>query len=276
MTPQILIEDGPILVLNKPAGLATEAPAGFPSLVGWMKEYLKEKFQKPGNVYLGVPHRLDRPVSGVVVMTRNSKAAARMAEQFRDRQVKKIYLAVVERAPEPASGTLVDWVSKNTEGKAEIVEPRRADAKECFLRYETLGVFPAGALVEIELGTGRYHQIRVQMSAAGWPVVGDVVYGGKKWEVASCELRVASESPEEYSFDSELRTPNSELLRAARNENGPSKEGPLLLHARRLTFFHPIRYDLVSASAPLPDHWPADVRAVVADAETGANPPPLP
>ena len=276
MTPQILIEDGPVLVMNKPAGLATEAPAGAPSLVEWVKGYLKEKYQKPGNVYLGVPHRLDRPVSGVVVMTRNSKAAARMAEQFRDRQVKKIYLAVLERTPEPASGSLLHWVSKNTEGKAEIVEPRRADAKECFLRYETLGVFEAGALVEIELGTGRYHQIRVQMSAAGWPVVGDVVYGGREFGVRRSEFGVKNEEREVEAsvLDSERRTTNSELH--SRNEKGPSREGPLLLHARRLTFFHPIRYDLVSASASLPDHWPADVRAVVADAETGANPPPLP
>jgi 23S rRNA pseudouridine1911/1915/1917 synthase len=257
VTPQILLEDGPVLVLNKPTGLATEAPPGIPSLVEWVKGYLKEKFQKPGNVYLGVPHRLDRPVSGVVVMTRNSKAAARIAEQFRDRQVKKTYLAVVERPPDPPRGSLVHWLTKNTEGKAEIVEPRRADAKECFLRYETLGVFPSGALLEIELGTGRYHQIRVQMSASGWPVVGDVPYGGKP-----------------------LNTPLSHKESGdrdhARNENGPPKEGPLLLHARRLTFFHPIRYDLVSASAPLPGHWPADVRAVVADVETGTNRPPLP
>jgi 23S rRNA pseudouridine1911/1915/1917 synthase len=241
-SPQILLEDGPILALNKPAGLATEAPAGLPSLVEWVKAYLKEKHQKPGNVYLGVPHRLDRPVTGVVVMTRNSKAAARMAQQFRDRQVKKTYLAVVEGRPDPSSGTLVHWTSKNTEGKAEIVEPMRADAKECLLRYETMATFPFGTLLRIDLGTGRYHQIRVQMSASGWPIVGDVPYGGKPFEVSE-----------------------------SRNENGPPKEGPLLLHALRLMFFHPVRYDLVSASAPLPAYWPADVRAVVADAETGLD-----
>jgi 23S rRNA pseudouridine1911/1915/1917 synthase len=244
MSPQIILEDGPILAMNKPVGLATEAPAGIPSLVEWVKSHLKERDQKPGRVYLGVPHRLDRPVSGVVVFTKNSKAAARMAEQFRDRQVKKEYLAVVEGVPEPPSGTLVHWTSKNDgEAKARIVEPLHPNGRECLLRYETLETFAFGTLLRIELGTGRFHQIRIQMSASGWPVVGDVPYGGKA---------------------------------LPRNENEPSEDGPLLLHAWRLTFYHPVRYDLVSASAALPGHWPADVHAVVADAETKSGPSPLP
>src|SRR5688572_30059550 len=133
--PSIILEDGPILAVNKPNGLATEAPPGIPSLVEWVKAYLKERDQKPGGVYLGVPHRLDRPVSGVVVFAKNSKAAARMAEQFRDRQVKKEYLAVVEGAPDPPSATLVHWTAKNDgEAKARIVEPLHPNGRECLLR----------------------------------------------------------------------------------------------------------------------------------------------
>ena len=279
LSPQILLEDGPIIAMNKPAGLATEAPAGFPSLVEWVKAYLKEKHQKPGNVYLGVPHRLDRPVSGVVVMTRNSKAAARMAEQFRDRQVKKTYLAVVEGSPDPPSGTLVHWTSKNTEGKAEIIEPMRADAKECLLRYETMATFPFGTLLKIDLGTGRYHQIRVQMSASGWPVVGDVMYGGKPLaESIERALGVSDGSLSDSKDALPDSSADSRRLRSglAKKQNEPAFAGPLLLHALRLVFFHPVRYDLVSASAPLPAYWPADVRAVVADAETGLDLQPHP
>lgn len=261
MSPQIILEDGPILAVNKPVGLATEAPPGIPSLVEWVKSHLKEREQKAGRVYLGVPHRLDRPVSGVVVFTKNSKAAARMAEQFRDRQVKKEYLAVVEGVPDPLAGTLVHWTAKNEgEAKARIVEPLHPNGRECLLRYETLMAFEFGTLLRIELGTGRFHQIRIQMSASGWPVVGDVPYGSKS-------------TLHQLGSPSELRTLNSEL---SRNENEPSEDGPLLLHAWRLTFYHPVRYDLVSASAALPGHWPADVHAVVADAETKSGPSPLP
>jgi 23S rRNA pseudouridine1911/1915/1917 synthase len=284
--PSIVIEDGPILAINKPAGLATEAPAGIPSLVEWVKAFLKERDQKPGGVYLGVPHRLDRPVSGVVVFAKNSKAAARMAEQFRDRQVKKEYLAVVEGVPDPPSGTLVHWTAKNDgEAKARVVEPLHPNGRECLLRYETILRFEIGTLLRIELGTGRFHQIRVQMSTAGHPVVGDGVYGGASL-LAPHPSAAADDLPRKGGGDSEaswpfgsrhseLPTPNTALRTSnserSKNENEPAVADSLLLHAWRLTFFHPVRYDLVSASAPLPGHWPADVRAVVADAETRPN-----
>src|SRR5436190_22987192 len=110
---EVLCEDGPVLAVNKPAGLLTQGvPAGIPTLEALVKEYLKQRYAKPGNVYLGIPHRLDRPVSGVVVFARNSKAAARLAEQFRDRQVRKTYWALVERPPECPAGELVDWLLK--------------------------------------------------------------------------------------------------------------------------------------------------------------------
>ena len=111
----VLYEDNHCLAVAKPAPLLTQGPsaAGLPTLEAWAKGYLRAKYAKPGNVYLGVPHRLDRPVSGVVVFARNSKAAARLAEQFRERQVRKVYWALVERAPDLAAGELVDWLLKS-------------------------------------------------------------------------------------------------------------------------------------------------------------------
>src|SRR5438105_10993026 len=137
---EIICQDGPLLAVNKPAGLLTlGARPGVPTLERLVKQFLKEKYQKPGNVYLGIPHRLDRPVSGVVVFARNSKAAARLAEQFRERQVRKIYWALVERPPEPSEGELIDWLLKSPDqARVEIVPPATAGARESRLRYRTL------------------------------------------------------------------------------------------------------------------------------------------
>src|SRR5579864_6846194 len=122
---EILCEDGPVLAVNKPAGLLTlGAKPGVPTLERQVKQFLKEKYQKPGNVYLGIPHRLDRPVSGVVVFARNSKAAARLAEQFRERRVQKVYWALVEKAPDPPEGEVVDWLLKAPDqARVEVVSP---------------------------------------------------------------------------------------------------------------------------------------------------------
>ena len=111
---EILLEDGPVLAVNKPAGLLTQGvPQGIPTLESQVKACLKTRYNKPGNVYLGIPHRLDRPVSGVVIFARNSKAARRLAEQFQQRQVRKLYWGVVERPPDPPDGTLTDWIVKH-------------------------------------------------------------------------------------------------------------------------------------------------------------------
>ena len=108
----ILLEDGPLLAVNKPANLLTEAPAGIDSVVARVKAFLKARDGKAGNIYLGVPHRLDKPVTGVIVFAKNSKAAARLAAQFRDRQVKKSYRCIVRGVPDPPQGTLIDWLAK--------------------------------------------------------------------------------------------------------------------------------------------------------------------
>lgn len=214
----VLLEDGPILAINKPAGLLTQAPPGVPSLEAQVKAWLKERFAKPGNVYLGIPHRLDRAVSGVVVFTRNSKAAARMAEQFEQRTVRKIYRAIVEGIPASPSAELTDWIRKLPEqSRAAVVSADTPGARECRLSYRLLAKHDHEALVEIELHTGRMHQIRVQFASRGWPILGDTQYGS-------------------------TRSPFAQPDRIA-------------LHARSLTFQHPVRYDSLTVTAPLPEDW---------------------
>ena len=222
---QILREDGPLLAVNKPAGLLTQGvPAGIPTLEAQVKGYLKAKYQKPGNVYLGIPHRLDRPVSGVVVFARNSKAAARFAEQFELRQVTKLYWALVEGRPRPAEGHLADWLLKIPEqARTELVAPETPGARQAVLDYRTLGASGSGTLLEVRLGTGRMHQIRAQLAARGWPVWGDVKYGSS----------TALPSP----------------------VAGDSKFEQIALHARALTVLHPVRYEPVVLTAPVPPAW---------------------
>lgn len=219
MSWSVLLEDGPILALNKPAGLLTQAPPGVPSLEAEVKGWLKERHDKPGKVYLGIPHRLDRSVSGVIVFTRNSKSAARMAEQFEQRSVRKIYWSIVEGIPDPAGGELTDWILKLPEqSRAEVVTAVTPGARGCRLSYRVLATHVNESLVEIEPHTGRMHQIRVQFASRGWPVLGDTQYGS-------------------------TRSPFPEEQRIA-------------LHAQSLTFQHPVRYDPVTVTAPLPDDWP--------------------
>ncbi|HEY3967088.1 MAG TPA: RNA pseudouridine synthase [Planctomycetaceae bacterium] len=250
---EILCEDGPVLAVNKPAGLLTlGAKPGVPTLERHVKQFLKDKYDKPGNVYLGIPHRLDRPVSGVVVFARNSKAAARLAEQFRDRQVHKIYWALVERPPAAPAGELVNWLLKAPDqASVQIVPPETPGSRESRLRYRLLephselqipnselAASPAAspplsppdeagetpwALLEIEPLTGRTHQIRVQLAAHGCPIVGDGQYGAT--------TRLTS-------------TPAAD-----------PRDEPIALHARSLTILHPVRYDSLTITAPLPGRW---------------------
>src|SRR4051812_47800055 len=183
--PQVLFEDNHCLALAKPAGMLTQGvPGGIPTLEAWARAYLKEKYHKAGNVYLGIPHRLDRPVSGVVLFARSTKAAQRLAEQFQGRQGVKVYWAVVERSAAgevpPAEGTWEDWLLKIQEqARAEKVSAETPGAKLGVLHYRRLNERPEGALLEIEPQTGRMHQIRVQAASRGWPVRGDALYGAR-------------------------------------------------------------------------------------------------
>jgi 23S rRNA pseudouridine1911/1915/1917 synthase len=224
----ILFEDNHVLAVCKPAALLTQGvPAGIPTLEAMVKAYLKERYNKPGNVYLGIPHRLDRPVSGVVVFARNTKAAQRLAEQFRNRQVQKTYWAVVEPSATgtlpPAEGVWEDWLLKvKEEAHTERVAAETEGARLAVLHFRRLQETADGALLEIEPQTGRMHQIRVQTATRGWPVRGDTLYGGR------------------LPFGPDAELPRDRVI---------------ALHARSLTFLHPIRYEPLTVTAPPPPAW---------------------
>ena len=224
----VLYEDNHCLALAKPAPLLTQAPPGVPSLEAMARAYLKEKYHKSGNVYLGIPHRLDRPVSGVVLFARSSKAAARLAEQFHNRQIRKVYWALVDGDVTPAEGVWEDWLLKiKDEARSLCVAAETPGARQAVLAYHCLRRVDGGTLLEIEPHTGRMHQIRVQAASRGWPVRGDVLYGSA--------LPFGPFPPE-----------------------GLPRDRVIALHARSLTFLHPIRYEPITVTAPLPEYW-ADV-----------------
>jgi 23S rRNA pseudouridine1911/1915/1917 synthase len=220
----ILYEDNHCIAAAKPAALLTQGvPAGIPTLEVQVKAYIKEKYHKAGNVYLGIPHRLDRPVSGVVLFARNTKAAQRLAEQFRERQVTKIYWGAVEREVEPAEGVWEDWLRKvQDEARSERTEPHAEGAKLAVLRYRSLQPCMEGTLLEFQPVTGRMHQIRLQAALHGHPILGDAAYGSTR------------------SFGPAVELP---------------RERSIALHARSLTFLHPIRYEPITLTAPLPASW---------------------
>jgi len=214
--PVILFEDNHCLAVAKPAPLLTQGvPAGIPTLEAMVKAYLKEKYHKPGNVFLGVVHRLDRPVSGVLLFARTSKAAARLAEQFREGTVEKVYWAVVEGTAEAAAGSLEDWLRKDTQaGRVEVVQARSAGARQALLHFDCRASLRGLSWLEIRPQTGRTHQLRVQLSHRGHPIYGDAKYGS---------VRTFGQS--------------------------------IALHARSLTFLHPIRYEPITLKADLPAGW---------------------
>jgi 23S rRNA pseudouridine1911/1915/1917 synthase len=247
----LITVDGPLIAASKPAGIATQTIPGLPSLEAAVKQFLRVEGDKTGNVYLGVPHRLDRPVSGVVIFAKNSKAAARLAEQFRDRTVRKTYWALVVGVPE-AAGSMRDTLRKiPDQPQAELLPEGSPDGKVAELTYRLLSTFSAPefsaspiSLVEVDLLTGRMHQIRIQFASRGWPVVGDTLYGGP----ALPEGRVPPPPNLDYGLLSETLD--------------PERARPIALHARRLALKHPIRYDDLVLTAPLPEWWPIDEQQV--------------
>lgn len=246
----LLLEDGPLIAVNKPAGILTEGiPAGEQTMVGLVKKWLAEKYRKPGNVYLGIPHRLDRATSGTIVFTRNSKTAARVAEQFEKREVTKTYWAILENRPEQDSGLLVDWLLKvPDQAVSEIVVPETARAKEARLEYQLLREVEGGWLVEVKLLTGRMHQIRVQFASRGCPVVGDTKYGAEEWFG-----EVTSSRKVEREVD---QTTSGTKLDPDRQQTGSSAADiRIALHARSLSLLHPIRYDSLTLETPVPEYW---------------------
>ncbi len=221
-TPPILLEDNHCLAFDKPAGVLSQGDeTGDPSLDEIARAYLKEAYQKPGNVYVGLVHRLDRPTSGVVLLARTSKAAARLSEQFRGGEVEKVYEAVVEGGPPADEGAWTDWLLKDpAKNTVASVPPRTPGSKEAELRYRVLGRRRGLTSIELHPGTGRGHQLRVQLASRGWPIVGDRKYGA-----------------------------TSTLLAP---DGGPR----IALHARELTFRHPTQDRNVTLVSPLPSEWP--------------------
>jgi 23S rRNA pseudouridine1911/1915/1917 synthase len=175
----ILLRDESCLAVNKPAGLPTQAPPGIDSLEVRIRAMLSaEQGMLPGEVYLGVPHRLDRPASGAILFALTLRAARRISRQFERRRVRKTYWALIEGTIDPPEGTWTDHVWKvYGRPQARVVEANHPGAQLAILRYRTLGETPQGSWLEIELETGRTHQVRVQAASRGCPILGDALYG---------------------------------------------------------------------------------------------------
>lgn len=175
----IIYEDNHLLVVEKPVNMPTQGDASKdPDLLSVLKEDIKVRYQKPGNVYLGLVHRLDRPVGGVMVFAKTSKAASRLSEQIRTRGFGKKYLAVVHKLPNPKKGRLEHYLAKNrATNTVQIVIPSTKEGKQAILEFKVLETKDMLSLVYVELLTGRSHQIRVQFSAIGHPLYGDQKYG---------------------------------------------------------------------------------------------------
>ncbi|MEK9700597.1 MAG: RNA pseudouridine synthase, partial [Deltaproteobacteria bacterium] len=173
-TPQLLFEDNHLLVVEKPTNLLSQADhSGSPDLLSLLKDWIKQRDQKPGQVFLGLVQRLDRPVGGVMVFAKTSKAASRLADQVRQRTLQKTYLAVVAGVVDPPEGTLTDWLQKDHHSNTvRVVEAEVSQAKQAILHYERIAVHANKSLLRIQLETGRSHQIRVQLAHCGHPLLG--------------------------------------------------------------------------------------------------------
>jgi len=176
---QVLYEDNHLIIINKrPGDIVQGDKTGDEPLSEVVKNYIKEKYQKPGNVYLGVTHRLDRPTSGIVIFTKTSKALSRMNKMFAGKKVQKTYWAIVKNPPPKQTGTLIHWLRKNPKNnKSTAFNSETADSKKAILHYTILKSLDNYYLLEIELETGRHHQIRSQLAVIGSPIKGDLKYG---------------------------------------------------------------------------------------------------
>lgn len=220
---EILYDAGPCLIVNKPAGLLTQAPLGIDSLELRVKRFIKHREGKTGEIYLGVPHRLDRPVSGCIIFARHVRAARKISEQFEGRTVKKTYWALVGGVPSEPAGTWTDYLQKiDGEPRSIVVEQNNPDGKIAILHYRVLQSVSQGTLLEIELETGRTHQIRVQCSSRGLPLLGDTLYG----------------SPATFG-----------------PWNDDERSRLISLHARSIQLKHPMTREPIHVVAPLPALW---------------------
>lgn len=211
----VVYEDNHIIVVNKTASEIVQGDkTGDTPLSETVKQYLKEKYAKPGNVFLGVVHRLDRPVSGLVVFAKTSKALARLNEMFRNSEVKKTYWAIVKQKPEELEGELTHYLVRNEkQNKSYAYDREVKNAKRAVLHYKLIGQSQNYFLLEVDLKTGRHHQIRCQLAKMGCPIKGDLKYG----------------------------FPRS------------NPDGSISLHARRVCFVHPVSKELIDLTAPVPE-----------------------
>jgi 23S rRNA pseudouridine1911/1915/1917 synthase len=178
MEIEVLYEDNHLIAVKKPAGVLTQGDdTGDENLMNEVKKYLKEKYQKPGNVFLGLLHRLDRPVAGIILFAKTSKGASRLSEQFRTHSIVKIYHAVVLGKPNQNRGVLVNYLNKDEKNKRAVISDN--NGQEAELYYEVVASNDKYSLLKIQLKTGRFHQIRAQLANAGFPIVGDLKYGAK-------------------------------------------------------------------------------------------------
>ena len=208
----VLYEDNHIIVVAKAAGEIVQGDkTGDKSLCDTMKAYIKEKYAKPGNVFIGLPHRLDRPVSGIVVFAKTSKALERLNRMFSEGAVKKIYWALTKGIPTPAEADIESWILRNEKMNKSFSYPKEVKgAKRALLHYRLAAASQNYNLIEVELKTGRHHQIRCQLSSIGCPIKGDLKYGAQR----------------------------------------SNPDGSISLHSRRIRFTHPVRKEEMEVVAP--------------------------
>ena len=211
----VVYEDNHIVVVNKTSSEIVQGDkTGDTPLSEMVKQYLKEKYNKPGNVFIGVTHRLDRPVSGLVVFAKTSKALPRLNEMFRNGEVKKTYWAIVKECPKETEGELVHYLVRNEkQNKSYAYDKEVKDSKKAILDYKLIGHSQNYYLLEVHLHTGRHHQIRCQLAKMGCPIKGDLKYG----------------------------SPRS------------NPDGSICLHSRKVSFVHPVSKELIELEAPVPE-----------------------
>lgn len=212
----VLYQDNHVIAVNKNPGELTQPDAtAEPALEQKVAQYLKTEGNKPGDAFVGVVHRIDKPVSGVVLMAKTSKALVRLNEQLKNKEFKKIYWAIVEQKPKLLQDTLIHHIDRSNHTSKSVAHNRPTkDSKEAILKYKLIGVYDKYALLEVELVTGRHHQIRAQLSAIGCPIKGDTKYGAKP----------------------------------------TGKSNNIALHSRQLTFTHPVQKIVMNVVAPVPQN----------------------
>ena len=215
ITSRVLHEDNHILIINKkPSEIVQGDKTGDIPLSEKIKEYLKIKYNKPGNIFVGVIHRVDRPVSGCLIFAKTDKALTRMNKLIHDRQIKKVYWAVVKNKPPKDSDRLVHYLSKNEkQNKSYSVKAEAKGAQKAELEYNVIAKSDNYYLLEVELFTGRHHQIRAQLAEIGCPIKGDLKYGFPR----------------------------------------PNTDASIHLHARKVEFEHPVSKEIIKIEAPLPN-----------------------